>query len=361
MLIAAAILAATVSSPDADTIIERHIAARGGRERIAALSSLVIRGEYREGEHVNSNATLALMRPYYKLVGDPDKPITNFAEGYDGSAWEFYGDPGIVLRTVGAASAAGRHRARFDHPLIDYKKFGSTVVLEASEPQVYRLLLTMEDGFRTEIDIDSKSYLIVAERIAAPVHAFGAAVSSETRLSDYRPVEGVLFSFRSEEVEIATGRVLNSFTTRSIAANHKYDPAVFSPPEFKRTPLQSWIEKLYQERDDPSAVMWSYRDFRNANPQADTHVAAEVAGYQILKMNQIKSAVALLERNAIDNPGVASSAFGLGRVYKAAGDVAAARAEFERALKIDPQYKRAADALKDLKGGEPARPTARAQ
>src|SRR5262249_54873512 len=106
---------ASAESPSVDQIVERYITARGGREKIAALRWIVIRGEYREGGHVSPNATLALMRPFYKLVGDPDRKIGDFAEGYDGSAWEYYGDPGIVVRTVGAASAAGRHRARFDH------------------------------------------------------------------------------------------------------------------------------------------------------------------------------------------------------------------------------------------------------
>jgi hypothetical protein len=48
------------------------------------------------------------MRPYYKLVGNPvGKPT--LLEGSDGSTWEWYADPGIIQRTVGAASAAGRH------------------------------------------------------------------------------------------------------------------------------------------------------------------------------------------------------------------------------------------------------------
>jgi hypothetical protein len=115
------LFALAAQPPFVDDIVARYIAARGGRERIAALTSLVIRGEYREGEYVSPGAVMALMRPYYKLVGDPDKPVGEFAEGYDGSAWEYYADPGIVIRTVGAASAAGRHRARFDHPLIDYR------------------------------------------------------------------------------------------------------------------------------------------------------------------------------------------------------------------------------------------------
>jgi hypothetical protein len=57
MLILALLLA--TQSPDVDAIIERHLAARGGREKIAALQSLVIRGEYREGDHVSPNAARA--------------------------------------------------------------------------------------------------------------------------------------------------------------------------------------------------------------------------------------------------------------------------------------------------------------
>jgi hypothetical protein len=351
MLILALLLAA--QTPDVDSIIEKHIAARGGRERIAALQTLVVRGEYREGDHVSPDAVMALMRPYYKLVGDPDKPVRDFAEGYDGSAWEYYADPGIVVRTVGPASAASRHRARFDHPLVALREHGATATLAGIEGTSYQLLLTLEDGFREEIFIDRTSYLIVAERKVAPIHAFGETVTSETRFSDFRPVEGVLFSFLSTEVEIATGKVLSTFTTKSIVANHKYDPAVFSPPEFKRTALQNWIEQLFAERDDIDAVRWSYRDFRNANPGVDTHEAAEVAGYQILKMKQHASAIALLEANARDYPRLSTSAFGLGRAYRTSGDLKRARADFERALQLDPKNARAAQALAELSRATP--------
>jgi len=142
--------------------------------------------------------------------------------------------------------------------------------------------------------------------------------------------------------------VLNTFTTKSIVANHDYDAAVFSPPEFKRTPLQKWLEDLYATREDATAVIWSYRDFRQANPQTDTHGGVEFIGYQMLKMGNAATAVELLKANARDYPTAATSAFGLGRAYKTAGDIANARIEFERALKLDPNYKRASDALKSL-------------
>jgi len=352
MLAIALALGLAATPPPVDDIVDRYVAARGGRAKIAAITSLVIRGEYREGEHVSPNACLALMRPYYKLVGDPDKPIAGFAEGYDGSAWEYYRDPGFVVRTVGDASAAGRHR-RFDDALVDYKSYGTLVEL-AGEDKVgdrpaWRLLVTLEDGFREEILIDRETNLQIAERKAAPIHAFGAGVRSETRFADFRPVEGVLFPFLSREVEIATGRVLNEFRTTSIVANRVYDPAVFSPPDFKRTPLQAWIEKLYAMRDDARAVMWSYRDFRRADPGADTHDAAQAIGYQMLKMGQLPAAVALLEANARDYPNVAAARFGLGRAYKTAGRTAEAKAELRRALALDPSHKRAAEMLESLR------------
>src|SRR5262245_47178729 len=73
---------ASAQTLSVDQIVERHTTARGGREKIAALRSIVIRGEYREGKYSSPDATLALMRPFYKLVGDPDRKIGDFAEGY---------------------------------------------------------------------------------------------------------------------------------------------------------------------------------------------------------------------------------------------------------------------------------------
>lgn len=71
-------------------------------------------------------------------------------------------------------------------------------------------------------------------------------------------------------------------------------------------------------------------------------------GYQMLKMGDVVAAVELLEANAKDYPLAAGAAFGLGRAYKTAGDKSRAREEFQRALKLDPTHKRAADALKSL-------------
>lgn len=339
-------------TPTADEIIARYAEARGGLGKMHAIQSVIYRGEYREGEHVSDGAAMALMRPYFKLVGDPEHLDPDFAEGYDGSAWEFYRDPGIVVRTVGAASEAGRHAVYIDGPLIGARERGWDVAVVGRERigdrDAWHLAVTMPDGFRQDEFVDAATWLLIAERKAAPIHAFGEKVLSEERIGDYREVEGVLFAFEHKEVEIATGRVLNEMHWKSITANHELDPKLFSPPEWKRTPVQILLAQLFAERTDANAVLWSYRDFRAAHPEVDTRDAIEAIGYQILKMGDVRASVALLERNAADYPQSATSAFGLGRALKASGDLDRAASELRRALAIDPNYKRAKDALASL-------------
>ena len=353
ILAGAAAGAPAAGMPTVEEILAHHAAARGGFERLKAVRSIIYRGTYREGGRVAMpHAAMALMRPYYKLVGDPEHPDPDFAEGYDGSAWELYGDPGVVLRTVGAASAAARHATRIGGPLLDAADAGSTVTLEGTEQiagrKAYRLLVRMQDGFEQQELVDAATWLLVAERKTAPIHAFGSAVASEQRFADYRAVDGILFAFADREVEIATGKLLNEMQWTSITLNRDLDPQVFSPPVFTHTPLQQFLEQLYAERSDAKAVLWTYRDFRRAHPGLDTRDGVEVIGYQMVKMGDHQGAIELLQANAVDYPRAASSAFALGRAYVAAGDVANGRAALRRALAIDPAYERAAKALAAL-------------
>lgn len=349
----AALSAPAQAQINVETIVARHLEARGGAEALRAIRSLIFsEGRYSEpGYQGDGQAVMMLMRPYYKLVGHPER-TPDMMEGYDGAAWEWYKDPGIVLRTVGSASAAIRHFADVEGPFLDYRGKGHKVELIGTEQidgrPAYQVRLTMMDGYATDNFIDAQSYLIVATRHTAQVHAFGKAVRSQTRMEDDRRVAGVLFPFRSKEVEIATGKVLNAMQWGRIEANVDIPVRWFSPPEFERTRIQTLIEQLYTQRSDPQAMLWTYHHFRRAYPQQDTRVAAEVAGFQSLKMGAVDGAIALLERNAADHPDAADSAFGLGRAYAAAKRIPEARAQFQRALKLDPGHARATRALAEL-------------
>jgi tetratricopeptide (TPR) repeat protein len=341
-------------------IVASHEKALGGRAAIAAVHSIVVRGVYHEGGPIEESKTplvprayQAWMRPYFEHIGDPADMHPDIREGFDGSTWEYYGDPGVAIRTVGAAASAGRHAAEFLDSLVDYQSKGNQLALEGEEDiagaPAYRIHVTLFDGFEKLTFVDKKTFMIVAERKSAPVHAFGASVSSETRFYGYHPVHGVMFRQGTRETDIATGKILNDFRCTSIEVNTVTDVAEFSPPALPRTPLQLWLEHLYEERADPVGVMHSYRIFRQANSQLETRSGAEFIGYQMVKMGDFKSAIELLKANAADYPQSASAQFGLGRAYKAAGDANNAKRAFTRALEIDPNFKKATDGLNALR------------
>ena len=118
--------------------------------------------------------------------------------------------------------------------------------------------------------------------------------------------------------------------------------------QLKRTPVQVLMDQIFQEREDAESVRWTYHDFRNAYPDADTEAAMEIIGYQMLKMGDGPAAVALLEDNRRDHPDSAAAQFGLGRAYRASGRRDEARAAFERALALDPKHERARQALAEI-------------
>lgn len=340
---------------DVDAVIARHVEARGGLDALRGIRSLVYgEGRYSEPGFTGSGqSVMMLMRPWYKLVGHPERD-PRFLEGYDGAAWEWYADPGIVVRTVGAPAAAIRHYADVEGPLVDWREKGHAV--ELGEPATvagrpaHRLIVTMPDGYVTESFLDRETYLEVASRHRAQVHAFGDSVATETRISDHREVAGVLFAHRFAETRIATGEEVSTMHWGRIEANVEIPVEWFSPPEYERTPLQAFLERLYVQRADVDAVMWTYRGFRRGHPETATGPGVEAVGFQILKTGDHDAAIALLEANRADHPESASAAFGLGRAYATAGRTEEARAALERALELDPEQDRARRALAELDG-----------
>lgn len=352
-------LRAEAPPPTLDQIIARHIQARGGEAALRALVSVKWSdGQYSENgvAEGGGHASMIRMRPYFKLVGDPTAN-PDIMEGYDGSAWEWYRDPGVTLRTVGAANAASRHFLDVEGPFLDWKAKGEKLELvgkaDIGGRPCWQVRLTMMDGFTVEEFFDAKTWLNIAERQSAPIHAFGASVTVESRFDDWRPVAGVLFNFNDRAVEIATGKELSAMHWGKIEANQPIPREWFSPPVYQPTPLQDLMQHLYDERDDASAMLWTWSVFRRAHPDLDVSTAAQVAGYQALKMGDVAPAIALLERASADYPDSADTAFGLGRAYATAGRNDDARREYERALKLDPKHPRAARALAGLDAAKP--------
>ena len=337
-----------------DEIIERYTDAIGGRENIKAIENLVYsQGTYQEGDFKWDGAMMSMARPYYKLVGDKNKP-EGYMEGYDGSAWEYLGDPRVVVRTDGPPSEAIRHYAGVERPLFEYWLKGSAAELlgETSfgRKPVYVIKLTRRDNYVEQFYLDKESFMVVAVSGEAPIHAFGPEVKTLTRLSDYRPVAGVLIAHTDETVFMPSEEPQSSMQWGKIETNVDLPVDWFSPPAFERTRTEKLIEDLYGQRADWTSMLWTYEEFRRGFPDIDTSTPVNIAGFQILKMGQVKNAIRLLERNTEDNPDSAQTRFGLGRAYRTDGRLDEAKEQFQKALEIDPGYEQAARALADIGG-----------
>ncbi|MES2392807.1 MAG: hypothetical protein V4555_14270 [Acidobacteriota bacterium] len=336
---------ASTPPPTVDDIVAAHLRALGGLDHIHSLHSFVLHGHYHEG-NINGSTYVAQMRPFYRVIGSPVEPLRHQHEGYDGSAWEYYPDPGLVVRTIGAAAAATRHTSLFDDALVDYHDHGTT--LEAGGAThlganlVYILHTTLADGFREDIYVDAATWLIDGYARTVPFHAFGSNYATHMEMGDYRSEDGFLFPHSSREIDTATGHVLDESTLDSAEINPPLAPSAFSPPEWDRTLVQQMAQRLYDERTDTVAILSTYRDFRALiGTSASTADAVDFAGYQCLKMGDVETSVALLRQNVADNPQSPRAHFGLGRALQTAGKTADANAEFDRTLTLDPTFVKA--------------------
>lgn len=346
-------IAGARSTPTLDEIVTSHIAALGGADKIHAIHSFILRGTYHEGD-LTGKTTVIQMRPFYRVIGALDQPLKHLHEGYDGSAWEYYPNPGIVVRTVAAAAAATRHSAMFDDPLVDHREHGTALLVDGTTEfagrQAYVLHVTLADGFREDIFVDTTTHMIDGYGRLVPFHAFGTRYSTRMEMSDYRPEGGVMMPHRTREVDSGTGKVLDEGTVESVEINPDLPLSIFSPPAWDRTPLQQMIQRIYDERTDVVAVMQTYRDFNKViEPSTATADAIDFVGYQCLKMGETEAAVTLLRQNVADNPESARAHFGLGRALSAQGMAVEAKTEFDRAVAINPNFiqaRTARDALR---------------
>ena len=329
-----------VTPPTAQEIVRRYIDARGGLEKLRAIRTLVFKGPPRPNGRPGRQILRA--RPFYFSIG---------GEGNDGSPWEAYDEFGLQPRVTDAPGAALRHTAYFDDPLVMTLEPGWSVELTGSERiadrDAWRLRIEYPDGFVTESFVDKSTWLLVARRFTAPVHAFGASVTSQAIFGDYRPVNGVLYPFSLREVDLATGEAMDAFTWQSIEANVALDPAVFSPPVRPATPVSRLVNAIFAARHVTADALGWYHDFQRDPVTAaiDIQGAIESVAYECLKNGAIPTGTALLEENMRAHPTSARAHFGVGRAYRAAGREADALARFREALRLDPTLDAARQAL----------------
>lgn len=234
--VCALFVALSAFAQTADEIIEKHIKASGGAEKLKAVQSIRMTGKMKVGP---------MELPVVMIKARPDQMRMDFTvqgmtgtQAYDGttgwSVMPFMGkkDPEKMSEDM---LKPMRDEADFDGPLVDYKSKGNKVEYAGKEDvqgsPAYKLHLTTKQGSESNLYIDADTYLIIKQESKRKVQ--GQEVEGETTIGDYKEVDGLMFP-HSMEMHAKGAPGGQSITVEKYELNPKIDAAQFKMPEVKK-------------------------------------------------------------------------------------------------------------------------------
>ncbi len=238
------ILVEGLYAEDLDTVLIRHVGARGGLEAIQAISTLATDGV------IDSLGTTTPFRVRRTRPGsiriEMDFDEGTMIQAYDGeNAWlvdSLSGESKAKLMEDGPAASLIMQSA-FDGVLIQHEELGAQVELAGREQirgeDMWRLEVHFDTGNQQTIFLGAMDHLVRHKRISRKQGKKTFEVT--TTFEDYRPVKGVQMAHR-----VVSQTVINQWfdaTSRSsdrrplvittynrIEAGVEIDPLIFSMP-----------------------------------------------------------------------------------------------------------------------------------
>jgi hypothetical protein len=223
----------TVAAQTLDEIVARHVAARGGREALAAVRTVRMTGRAIAGPGRDAIVRREIGRPGYIRTEFVFQGTTG-VYAWDGSVgWRVSPLDGRLepepLPAEEAAVAA--EQADIDGPLVDWKAKGHAVELVGKEVlpggPAYRLKVTLKSGAVRHIWVDAAAGLVV--RTLSTRMLRGHEVALETVFGDYRETGGVPFA-RSIETGVAGRPRRLRILVETVEVNAVLDDARFRMP-----------------------------------------------------------------------------------------------------------------------------------
>ncbi len=224
----------------ADEVIEKHLAALGGRDPLAKITSRTMTG------------TIALSTPAGEVTGTiqvfgkaPNKSrslikvdLTQFGVGELVVDQRFDGASGYVLdsmngnRDITGSQLDNMRNSAFPTPFLTYKESGAKVELLAKEKvgdrDAFVLQLTPKTGSPSKQYFDAETYMLAKTLTTVNVPQLGRDVEQVGEFADYRAVDGVKLAHT-----VKSTNPVQSFTVTVTAVEHnkELDDASFAKPD----------------------------------------------------------------------------------------------------------------------------------
>ena len=231
------ILALPVCAQTVDEIVNKHIQALGGLEKLKAVKTIRFSGKMQLGQGLEAPAVLEKKRPNNLRMEFTIQGLTA-VQAYDGkTGWSLmpFGGKKDPEPMGEDELKAFTEEADFDGPLVDYKEKGNKVELVGKEPvegtDAYKLKVTLKDGEVDYVYLDTDSYLQLRQESKRTVR--GTERESEVNLGDYKEVEGLVLPF-SYEMGMKGVPQKQKITIDKVELNPAVEDARFKMPEVKK-------------------------------------------------------------------------------------------------------------------------------
>ena len=219
------------ATPSVESLVARHLEARGGRERLAAVTSLLATGRLVSGAS-ESTFTLTWVRPdkaRLELVTGARRMI-EVVTGAD--AWWVAPDATPPQTGLLPPDAAREiiERGDVDGILAHWRARGYSAAVGGEEEiggeRAATVDLARGDGEAHRLSLSLRTSLVL--RRVSRWGGGGTGVEVEARFSDFRTVSGVVIPFAIERR--AGGELLHRIVVERVRLDPAVDPALFAPP-----------------------------------------------------------------------------------------------------------------------------------
>ncbi|MCF2499277.1 outer membrane lipoprotein-sorting protein [Dyadobacter chenhuakuii] len=227
--VAAALISASTFAQTVDEIVDKHVAALGGMDKIKAVNTVITeRSLAVQGMEIPTKTILVVgksLRNESTIMGNSMVQVVDDSKGWMirpaqmGGTGEPEDMPADQLKQqIASLDPFGG--------LVNYKEKGNKVELVGKEKldkkDVYHLKVTSKEGTSMDEYLDAETFLVSKVKVDMN------GQSGEIELSDYKEVEGVKFPNTMDITNAQMGTM--SFITNKVSVNTPVDSAVFKKP-----------------------------------------------------------------------------------------------------------------------------------
>jgi hypothetical protein len=230
--LAALVFPLVASAQTADELVQKNIQARGGVERLKAISTLKIVRTYGTfGANIPVTITKKRDGLYRTDQALPGRPTV--ARGVDGAgAWESINGK-VTKRPADQELELRELDADFDGFLVDYKAKGHTVEFVGREKaggiDTYKLKVTLKSGAVRHVYLDANTFL--ERRHEGTMTLPDGKVPVIVTFGEWTDVQGVKFPFAIDEERVSFPPQTFAIYTERVEINPAVDDRVFAMPQ----------------------------------------------------------------------------------------------------------------------------------